>query len=329
MRSMEALLKFAELSAHQWGMATTAQCALNGVTRLHLARLTNAGHLKRLAHGVYMAAGASGDDNDDLRAAWLSTDPIALGEVRIKDRVHGVVVAGSSAARLHDIGDLWADRHEFVSPARRQTQRPEIHFRQRVLDEQDITLVEGLPVMTMERTLADLVESVGDLSLVADALRDASGKRDLAFDRLRQLLAPLAERNGFPKGAGAALLQRMMVIAGVNTESVARRLAADARLGASVAAHYVDGLGGAELERLAVTPEMQQVIRSLQDAVAVTLRDANPELSDTIDIEELSRRVSAKVLNGHAMKEISRAWATSLRASTPPEPAMTGAVAHD
>lgn len=43
-----------------------------------------------------------------------------LAEERNKDRTSGVVFAGASAARLHGIGDLWADRHDFVSPVRRK-----------------------------------------------------------------------------------------------------------------------------------------------------------------------------------------------------------------
>ena len=50
--------------------------------------------------------------------------------------------------------------------------------------------------MTMERTIADLVEEVGDLSLVANALRNASRQRNLDLGRVRSLLAPLAQRNG-------------------------------------------------------------------------------------------------------------------------------------
>ncbi len=38
--------------------------------------------------------------------------------------------------------------------------------------------------MTIERTIADLVDDLKDLSLVADVLRDASGKRTLDLDRL-------------------------------------------------------------------------------------------------------------------------------------------------
>ena len=225
MKSTEALRILAELTSFQWGMATSAQASMHGITRLDLSRLAEAGHLTRLAHGVYMDAGAPGDEFDDLRAAWLSTEPKRLAEERIRDLAGGVVIAGESATRLHKIGDFLASCHDFVSPTRRQSQRREIRYRQRALDSRDVALVEGMPTMTIERTLADLVEDLNDLSLVADGLRDASHKRVLDLDRLRNLLAPLAERNGFRKGDGAALLNRLIEIAGIDVDSLARLLA--------------------------------------------------------------------------------------------------------
>ena len=222
MKSTEALRTLAELTAYQWGMVTSAQASMHGITRLDLSRLAEAGHLERLAHGVYKDAGAPAGRFDDLHAAWLSTDPKAMGEVRIKDSTNDVVVAGETAADLHGIGDFRALRHDFVSPTRRQSQRREIRYRQRTLDPRDVTLVEGMPVMTMERTIADLVDDNKDLSLVGDALRDASSKRNLDLQRLRELLAPLAARDGCKKGDGDALLHRLMEIAGIDVDSLIR-----------------------------------------------------------------------------------------------------------
>jgi len=223
MKSTQALRTLAELTAYQWGMVTSAQASMHGITRLDLSRLAEAGHLERLAHGVYKDAGAPAGRFDDLHAAWLSTDPKAMGEVRIKDSTNDVVVvAGETAADLHDIGDFRALRHDFVSPTRRQSQRREIRYRQRTLDPRDVMLVEGMPVMTMERTIADLVDDNKDLSLVGDALRDASSKRTLDLQRLRELLAPLAARDGFKKGDGDALLHRLMEIAGIDVASLSR-----------------------------------------------------------------------------------------------------------
>ena len=264
-----------------------------------------------------------------------------MGEVRIKDLANGVVVAGESAADLHGIGDFRALRHEFVSPARRQSQRSAIRYRQRTLDPGDVTLVDGLPVMTMERTIADLIEEVGDLSLVADALRDASRKRDLDLERLRSLLAPLAQRNGLKKGDGAALLDRLMEIAGIDSEAVARRVAADASLGSRVAASYLDGLSKEDLDRLVMTPEMQQTIRSVQESVAATVRTAMAPQFAAIDatvarvsanvvknagLDELVRRISAQVVSSDVMEEFSRAWGKALRDSIALKPETLAAI---
>ena len=323
MKSTKSLRVLAELTSYQWGMVTSAQAKMRGVTRLDLSRLADSGHLVRLAHGVYMDAGTPGDEFDDLRAAWLSTDPKRLGEVRIKDRAHGVIIAGESATRLHHIGDFRADQHDFVSPARRQSQRRELRYRQRALDLRDVTLVNGLPVMTIERTIVDLVEDLKDLSLVADALRDASGGRILDLDRLRELLAPLAVRNGFRRSDGRALLDRLMEIAGIDLESLADRIAADPSLGSRVAAGFVERLSKTDIDQLLVTPEMEKALRSIQGTFATTLQDAfTPQLASTFAaaaglaknsvIEEVARKVSEQLVSSEVMKEFSRSWTKSL-----------------
>ncbi len=340
-KSKDALRVLAEVTAYQWGMVTSAQASMHGITRLDLSRLTEAGHLKRLAHGVYMDAGAPSDPFDDLRAAWLSTEPKIMGEARLKDRANGVVVAGASAARLHDMGDLWSGRHEFVSPNRRQTQRAEIRYRQRFLDPQDVTLVEGLPAMTMERTISDLVEEVGDLSLVSDALRDASFKRNLDVARLRDLLAPLAERNGFKKGDGSGLLNRLLEIAGIDPDAVARRVAADASLGSRVAANYFSNLGEADFDRLIVTPEMQETMRSIQESIAATLQDVlSPQVAvlnattesvranlvKSASFDEFAKRISEQFTTSDVMKQVSQAVGKSLRDSIELKPETLAAL---
>lgn len=327
MRSKDALRVLAEVTAYQWGMVTSAQAGMHGITRLDLSRLAADGQLERVAHGVYKDAGAPAHPYDDLKAAWLSSDPKTMGEVRIKDVANDVVVAGESAADLHDIGDFRALRHEFVSPTRRQSQRDAIRYRLRTLDPRDVTLVDGLPVMTTERTIADLIEEVGDLSLVADALRDASRKRDLDLDRLRTLLAPLAHRNGLKKGDGTALLDRLMEIADIDPAAVARRVAADASLGPRVTAGYFDGLSKEDLHRLVMTPEMQQTIRSILESITTNIRSAMaPQLGaigatmaqvsanvvENGGLDELARRISARVVNSDVMAEFSRAWSKAL-----------------
>lgn len=242
MKSSEALQKLADITASQWGMVTAAQAGTLKISRLTLSRLADLGHLERLAHGVYRDAGAPSDVFEGLRAAWLSTAPKLLAEDRLRALAEGVVVASTSAALLHGIGDLWADRHEFVAVKRRQTQRAEIRYRQRDVSDSDVTVVEGLPVMALERTLADLLDDVGDVSLVADALGEATKKRPLDFERLRELFNPLAERNGFRRHDGNAVLERLLESAGLDLETLARRIAGDSALSSRVLAHYLRGV---------------------------------------------------------------------------------------
>jgi len=329
MKSKDARRLLAEVTAYQWGMVTSAQASMHGITRLDLSRLAADGQLERLAHGVYKDAGAPAGPHDDLKATWLSTDPKAMGEVRIKDRANGVVVAGESAADLHGVGDFRALRHEFVSPARRQSQRSAIRYRQRSLDPCDVTLVDGLPVMTMERTIADLVDDRQDLSLVADALRDASGKRMLDLPRLRELLAPLAARDGFRRGDGGALLDRLMEIAGINIDTLAHRVAADTSLGALVAADFVGGLGKDDLNRILMTPKMEEAMVAIQAGLAETLERAlRPQLEQINAaskqmlasmakpiLDDVAKQMSELVLSGDVLKELTKGWAQSLNES--------------
>lgn len=209
MKAIDALRELATVTSGQWGMVTTAQAQKLGVSRLTLSRLAQGGHLERLSHSVYKVASAPSGEFDDLRAAWLSTEPGRLAWERLDDRPGNVVVSGESAASLHGIGNFWATRNEFTTPVRRQTQRPDIHFRTRELPAEDVTIREGLPVTTVERTLADLVETRTQLDHVGDSLRDAARKSHIDAKRLVQLLSPLAERNGHAKHNGMALFRQL------------------------------------------------------------------------------------------------------------------------
>lgn len=261
MKSRNALRELATLSASQWGMITTAQAGARGVSRLDLARLAGSGDLVRLAHGVYRDAGAPADEYEDLRAAWLSTDPARSAEARLRDEPASVVVTGASAAWLHRAGELLADRHEFTTPVRRQSQRAEIRYRQRQLGPVDVTIVSGLPVTTLERTVADLVGSRTDLSLVADVLSDAARMSRLDLDRLAALLAPLSARNGLRRGDGEALLGRLVEIAGLDLASLAREIASSPQLGALVTAEYLERMRETDRPQLLGTPGSQQALR--------------------------------------------------------------------
>lgn len=263
------LRKLSDVTAYQWGIVTSAQAAQLGVTRLDLSRFADNGHLVRLAHGVYRDAGAPEGEFDELRAAWLSSEPGTLAENRKADSATSVIVANESAAVLHRIGDFRAEVHDFVSPVRRQTQRTEIRYRQRQLEECDVTIVSGLPVMTIERTISDLIDDNADLSLVADALRDASEQRQIDEPRLAELLAPLAARNGFPKNEGRAFLEYLKQIAGIDDESRASRIARERPLAALVSSKLFADIEMTELaEAVTFNPHVSSFLESAKSSIA-------------------------------------------------------------
>lgn len=204
--SGSTIAKLGAIASERWGMVTTAQADEVGVSRKTLSGLTASGALERLAQGVYRMAGAPAAmlEIDTIRVHWL-----ALGGTA------SVIAAGRSAAALHEIGDWLPGASEFVAATRRTTRIDGVRIRVRSLAAEDIVFVDGMPSMTVERTIADLVESREDLSLVSGALRHAAIAGKLTAPvRLDRLLQPLARRNGALNGDDLA--ERLMQIGGVS-----------------------------------------------------------------------------------------------------------------
>lgn len=210
MKSREAVRRIAEVTTSQWGLVTSAQARRLGISHMQLTRMNEIGEIIRLTHGVYRLAGAPSPQHEMLRAEWLATDPDLQAHERLDHPHLGVVISGESAAALLSIGNFRATRNEFTCHRRRQTGRADVQFRHRDLAPMDVTIREGLPVTTPERTIADLVEARQDLGTVADALRDASRQTIMDLEHLRQLLAPLARRNGCRPDDGATLLEVLL-----------------------------------------------------------------------------------------------------------------------
>lgn len=271
MKSREALKVLAEVTESQWGMVTSAQASARGVSHMNLTRLAESGALIRLSHGVYRDAGAPSGEHEELRVAWLASEPTKLAWERLKRDIDKVVVSGESASRLHNIGEFRASRSELTTSIRKQTQRPDIRYRTRKLTREDVTVREGLPVTTRERTIADLVEDRQDLSLVGHALRDAARTSRLDIDRIVDLLSPLAERNGYRKGDGAAVLDHLMELAGIDSVSVATQLANIPSVGSLVAEKHLANL-------LATGDFDSPALRSVQGSLAAILTDVRKNI---------------------------------------------------
>lgn len=203
------------MAEQRWGLVTTAQARAAGVTRQQLSRWSSSGVLERVAQGVYRMAGAPVQQHEETYATWL-----ALGGATTPGPAAGVssvVAAGVTAAVVHGLGDFFLDELEFIVPARKTTRLPNVRLRVRQLTREEVFPVGGLPTLTVERTIADLVEQWLDLSLVAGAVRDAVTGRAVSSDRLVDCLEPIAaaqRRTDAGAEGGRALAHHLFELAG-------------------------------------------------------------------------------------------------------------------
>lgn len=220
-RSVDATI--ASLAGSQWGLITAAQATANGVARSTLLRREQGGALERMRTGVYRLPGAPASRLDDLRAAWLSSAPAVPAWERTAEP--DVVVGGAAAAWAHDIGDLYPSAVLLYTRTRRQSTHEDVRYSTRFLPSEDVTLLDGLPVTTRERTIADLLNEPGvDMSLVADVLRDAErADADLDTARLATLLDATAKRLG--RASGVDLYEHLRSMTRVDAERLRDLLA--------------------------------------------------------------------------------------------------------
>jgi len=223
MKSATAIREVAKIAETQDGLVTTSQAVRIGVPRLSLARLAEAGDLERLAHGVYRVRGADSDRLMDLRAAWLAADPKRTAAERAADLVHPIVVSHRSAAAVHGIGNMYAERHEMTAPVRKQNRRSDVIVHRADVPRSDIVIAGGMMVTTIERTLADLARTEPELGDVADALADAYRRGAVDLEALAPTLDAAARRHGARDGAD--LLERMLELRGLDATSALAELA--------------------------------------------------------------------------------------------------------
>lgn len=218
----ETWARLGAVAERRWGLISTAQAEIVGVSRTQLSRMAAAGALERVSHGVYRMAGAPRQERQPVYATWL-----ALGGATTTGAIStaaAVVAAGTTAAVIHDVGDFALDSLDFIVPSRRVTRLPEVRLRVQHLSPLEVIAVNGLPTLTVERTIADLVALRMDLSLVADVARDAvrTGQLVAPHRLVTYLSAATSGRAGHRPGAGMALAQELFDLATVAPDGWAR-----------------------------------------------------------------------------------------------------------
>lgn len=213
------IAQLGELASERWGLITTAQAEQIGISRRVLSRLASGGALIRVAQGVYRMAGAPEAELEWIYSAWMALGgplhPVPRGEVP------PLVAAGETAAHVHRIGDWFPGVREFIVPSRRGTRLDDVKLRIVKLTPAEVMLVDGLPTLTVERTIADLMAQWTDRSLVVDALRQAFEQGKLVSPRrLAEHLEPIAHAHQFD--GGITMATDLMAEAGLETKALAR-----------------------------------------------------------------------------------------------------------
>lgn len=221
MSSTKVAAQVSDLASNQWGLLTTTQAEAEGVSRLQLARLADAGVIERVDRGIYGIPAAM-DERTELRAAWLSLEPKVAAEARLADPVSSGVVSHASAAALFEIGDLLSEVPEITVSTRKQSRRG-IRLHRGALSPEEVTIAHGLPVTTPARTVADLLRDGHDASHVAEVAGEAL-RRDLVTRQdLAIALEPVAKRHDQP--TGAAMLEYLLDMVGLSEKVLVSKLA--------------------------------------------------------------------------------------------------------
>lgn len=220
MAGREARAQIAQIAADQWGLITTSQAAAVGVSKVLLSRMASSGELERVTHGVYATPAAATDELLETKALWLTLDPARPAYERLEDLPTSGVLSHATAAALHGIGDLLDERVEVTLPRRHRSRRPELRTHRGELEAHEVSRVDGLPVTTAARTIADLVATGNDRDHIATILREALRKGLAAPRDVRDaLVRHLGEERG------AAVLDELVTAAGLDEASAEAAIA--------------------------------------------------------------------------------------------------------
>ncbi|MFF1779952.1 type IV toxin-antitoxin system AbiEi family antitoxin domain-containing protein [Streptomyces virginiae] len=211
----EAIRRLGVIAADQWGLVTARQAQAAGISRVDLTRLIDADLLQRAVHGVYQLPGGTPATYLGIKAAWLRLDPGVSAWERALTGDRAAVVSHASACQLYDIGDIPADHVEISVPRRRTTREPGVILHKAAIDAADVTLVDGLPTTTVDRTICDLLRARADGGHIGRVLADAD-QRGLTDTRvLADRVQPHARAYGLSKDAsGSDLLNFLAEQAG-------------------------------------------------------------------------------------------------------------------
>ncbi|PBC51317.1 type IV toxin-antitoxin system AbiEi family antitoxin domain-containing protein [Rhodococcus sp. ACPA1] len=222
MRSDSRAAQVVALAAEQGGVVTSRQArAVTSVSVQQLKRMVDSGVLERLHHGLYRLARMPEDVHLDERVAWLALDPDVVVWERLDQPLPTGVLSHRTAAGLLGLGDLDADVVELTATRRIRLSLPAVRVHRGVLSREDWQLVDGLPVTTPVRTIADLAAAGTDAGHLASVVRDALTRGLVTVEEVVAVLTPYAFDYGHRALDGQGFLEVLIAQAGVPATTLA------------------------------------------------------------------------------------------------------------
>lgn len=214
----------------------------------------------------------------------MNDGAVGLLHDRLADPVASGVISHTSAAALHELGDLLDDETEITVPERKQSRRG-IRLHRTTLCSDEVTIVDGLPVTTHARTVADLLRDGHDPSHIAEIAGDALGRNLASRHDIATALEPLARRNGQP--SGAALLEHLLDLVGLSGTALVKNLATS-ELGKSLVA-------AGHLSAIANILEAVSKLDIPKNALEVLNSEAIERLTKNIELRSLPEDILPKL----------------------------------
>lgn len=211
MKKTGAIESLIELASSQWGLFTSAQALDAGVGRTQLSRMVADGRVEPTSYATYRFTAGEETACCGVKSAWLSLFPKPMAYERLRERPRDAVVACGTAAHMHGDTELHEEPYVFAVRSGKRTTRNDVELYSWHIEERDVVIIEGLPVTTVERTIADLVRASSDPSLVGNFIVGVCARGHVVDEgRLAELLNPLAARNGCAKGDGESFARRLV-----------------------------------------------------------------------------------------------------------------------
>jgi predicted transcriptional regulator of viral defense system len=187
---MADISRLYSIAEEQAGYFTAAQARTVGYSWESLSRNVKSGTFQRISQGVYKLARFPHDPREDLYIAWLKVGPES-------------VISHESALALYDLGDVLPSETHIIMPRSASRRRKGIRLHTSALQKEEIVRRNGLPLTSVERTIADVIRTGMPEDQVRDVVRDAFA-RGLSTPEKMQAFA--ARRKGRMQG----ILERLI-----------------------------------------------------------------------------------------------------------------------